>query len=239
MIRIVLVDDQAVVRAGFRMIFETAEDIEVVGEASSGRSAVPLVRRLQPDVVCMDVRMPEGDGIEATREITKADASSAPAVLVVTTFDVDEYLFGALEAGASGFVLKDSDPDELIEAVRRLARGAGLLDQAVTRRVLAEFRRRPRPADPSTVTDLLTARETEIVRVLGRGRTNEEIAVELGIESSTVKTHLGRAMSKIGTRDRLQTVIWAYQNGLVQIGGPTQGVVPPRRRPGPSGSVAR
>ena len=242
MIRIVLVDDQAVVRAGFRMIFETAEDIEVVGEASSGRSAVPLVRQLQPDVVCMDVRMPEGDGIEATREITKGDAPTAPtapAVLVVTTFDVDEYLFGALEAGASGFVLKDSDPDELIEAVRRLARGAGLLDQAVTRRVLAEFRRRPRPADPSTVTDLLTARETEIVRVLGRGRTNEEIAVELGIETSTVKTHLGRAMSKIGTRDRLQTVIWAYQNGLVQVGGPTQGVVPPRRRPGPSGVVPR
>lgn len=228
MIRVVLVDDQAVVRAGFRMIFGTADDIEVVGEASSGRSAIPLVQRLRPDVVCMDVRMPEGDGIEATRVLTEDRGGVAPAVLVITTFDLDEYVFGALEAGASGFVLKDSDPEDLIDAVRRLAGGAGLLDGAVTGRVLAEFRRRPRPVAPSSVaTELLTPREIEIVQVLGRGRTNEEIADELGIETSTVKTHLNRAMSKIGTRDRLQTVIWAYQNGVVLVDSQGEGSAAP------------
>jgi DNA-binding NarL/FixJ family response regulator len=212
----VLADDQSVVRAGFRVILELAGDIEVVGECADGPTAVRLARRLAPDVVCMDVRMPGGDGLSATREITSGNpGGSTPAVLVVTTFDLDEYVFGALEAGASGFVLKDTEPDDLIDAVRRLARGQGLVDQSVTRRVIAEFARR-RPAQPSADTaHELTARETDIVRLLAQGMSNAEIARELVIETSTVKSHLGRAMAKIGVRDRLQTVVWAYQNGMV------------------------
>jgi DNA-binding NarL/FixJ family response regulator len=228
-IRVALVDDQAVVRAGFRVILESAGDIEVVGEASTGSSAVPLVRRLAPDVVLMDVRMPGGDGITATREIVGgATGEKVPAVLVVTTFDLDDYVFGALEAGASGFILKDTEPDDLIDAVRRLAEGYGLVDQAVTRRVISEFaRRQGPPTRPPEVDELLTAREADIVSVLAQGRSNAEIARELSIETSTVKSHLSRAMAKIGTRDRLQTVIWAYQNGLAQPRPP--------QRPGPSG----
>jgi len=215
-IRVVLADDQSVVRAGFRVILELAGDIEVVGECADGPTAVRLARRLAPDVVCMDVRMPGGDGLSATREITSGNpGGSAPAVLVVTTFDLDEYVFGALEAGASGFVLKDTEPDDLIDAIRRLARGQGLVDQSVTRRVIAEFARR-RPAQPSAdAAHELTARETDIVRLLAQGMSNAEIARELVIETSTVKSHLGRAMAKIGVRDRLQTVVWAYQNGIV------------------------
>jgi DNA-binding NarL/FixJ family response regulator len=214
MIRVMLVDDQAVVRAGFRFLLEQADDIEVVAEASNGPTAVELARRHSPDVVCMDVRMPGGNGLEATREIVSAAAPS-PAVLVVTTFDLDEYVFGALEAGASGFILKDTEPDDLVDAVRRLANGYGLVDQAVTRRVIAEFARR-RPAHPpnADASHQLTARETDIVRLLAQGLSNAEIAKELVIETSTVKSHLGRVMAKIGVRDRLQTVVWAYQNGM-------------------------
>jgi DNA-binding NarL/FixJ family response regulator len=217
MIRVMLVDDQAVVRAGFRFLLEQADDIEVVAEASNGPMAVELARRHHPDVVCMDVRMPGGDGLAATREIVAAGPSGAPvpAVLVVTTFDLDEYVFGALEAGAGGFILKDCEPEELIDAVRRLADGQGLNDQSVTRRVIAEFaRRKARPETPSDVAPQLTAREAEIVRHLARGLSNAEIAEELVVETSTVKSHLGRAMAKVGARDRLQTVVWAYQNGL-------------------------
>ena len=217
MIRVVLADDQSVVRAGFRVILELAGDIEVVGECADGPTAVRLAGTLAPDVVCMDVRMPGGDGLAATREISSGSAS-APAVLVVTTFDLDEYVFGALEAGASGFILKDTEPDDLVDAVRRLARGQGLVDQAVTRRVIAEFARR-RPVHATVdATDQLTARETDIVRLLAQGMSNAEIARELVIETSTVKSHLGRAMAKIGVRDRLQTVVWAYQNGMVSKG---------------------
>jgi DNA-binding NarL/FixJ family response regulator len=213
-IRVVLADDQSVVRAGFRVILELAGDIEVVGECADGPTAVRLARRLAPDVVCMDVRMPGGDGLAATREITSGD-THAPAVLVVTTFDLDEYVFGALEAGASGFILKDTEPDDLVDAVRRLARGQGLVDQAVTHRVIAEFARR-RPVRPAAdAAHQLTAREMDIVRLLAQGMSNAEIARELVIETSTVKSHLGRAMAKIGVRDRLQTVVWAYQNGMV------------------------
>jgi DNA-binding NarL/FixJ family response regulator len=216
-IRVVLADDQSVVRAGFRVILELAGDIEVVGECADGPAAVQLARRLEPDVVCMDVRMPGGNGLAATREIVSGVADgSAPAVLVVTTFDLDEYVFGALEAGASGFILKDTEPDDLVDAVRRLANGYGLVDQAVTRRVITEFARR-RPAHPTNAdaSHQLTARETDIVRLLATGLSNAEIAKELFIETSTVKSHLGRAMAKIGVRDRLQTVVWAYQNGMV------------------------
>ncbi|RZT85849.1 LuxR family two component transcriptional regulator [Pseudonocardia sediminis] len=221
MIRVVLADDQTMVRTGFRVILELAGDIEVVGEASDGPAAVALARRLNPDVICMDVRMPGGNGLAATREIVDGAAPGAsPAVLVVTTFDLDEYVFGALEAGASGFVLKDTEPDNLVDAVRRLAGGHGLLDQTVTRRVIAEFaRRRPAPIAEPVAAQQLTARETDIVRLLARGLSNAEIAAELVIETTTVKSHLGRAMTKIGVRDRVQTVVWAYRNGMVPRDG--------------------
>ncbi len=217
MISVLLVDDQSVVRAGLQVILESASDIEVIGEASSGPSAVALAQRLAPDVVCMDIRMPGGDGIAATRAIVDADLANAPAVLVVTTFDLDEYVFGALEAGASGFVLKDADPDDLIDAVRALADGRGLVDSAVTRRVIAEFGRRISQPPHDNAVDVLTPREADIVRVLAQGRSNAEIAAELFVEPSTVKSHLTRAMAKIGTRDRLQTVVWAYQHGLARL----------------------
>jgi DNA-binding NarL/FixJ family response regulator len=217
MIRVVLVDDQAVVRAGFRVILESEPDIVVVGEAAGGREAVDVVDGTRPDVVVMDVRMPAGNGIDATRAIVsrdaEGDASRAPAVLVVTTFDLDEHVFGALEAGASGFVLKDSDPEELIAAVRALAAGRGAIDSATTRRVIVEFARR-RAATPPEPNDL-TPRESDIVRLLGDGLSNEEIGARLFIETSTVKSHLTRVMGKLGTRDRLQTVVWAYRSGLL------------------------
>ncbi|GAB4085679.1 response regulator transcription factor [Myceligenerans cantabricum] len=225
MIRTLLVDDQTVVRAGYRVLLEDAGDIEVVGEASNGPAAIRAAARLRPDVVCMDVRMPGGDGIAATRQILAAAPApggaglggSVPAVLVVTTFDLDDYVFGALEAGASGFLLKDCEPEELVMAIRRLAAGEAMVDQAVTRRVITEFARRTRKAEPPPeVAGALTERETEIVRLLARGMSNAEIAGELHVETSTVKSHLGRAMTKIGTRDRVQTVVWAYRHGLAE-----------------------
>ncbi|KGM13533.1 response regulator [Cellulomonas bogoriensis] len=217
MIRVALVDDQAVVRAGFRVLLEDHEDLEVVGEASSGPEAVTMVRRTRPDVVCMDVRMPGGDGLTATRQIVAGRDGDLPAVLVVTTFDLDDYVFGALEAGASGFILKDCDPDDLAHAVRRLAQGQGMVDQAVTRRVIAEFaRRRPAP-EPDHAAGLLTPRERDIVRLLAEGMSNAEIAAALHVEPSTVKSHLGRAMTKLDTRDRLQTVVWAYRTGVATL----------------------
>ncbi|MFV2195439.1 response regulator [Nocardiopsis sp. LOL_012] len=217
MIRVLLVDDQSIVRAGFRVILDLAEGIEVVGECSDGPAAVEAALRLKPDVVCMDVRMPGGDGLSATREILDRSAGAPPEILVITTFDLDEYVFGALEAGAAGFVLKDTEPDDLVDAVRRLARGQGLVDGAVTRRVMAEFaRRRPPDGADSAASDLLTAREADIVRLLARGMSNAEIARTLFVETSTVKSHLGRVMAKAGTRDRLQTVVWAYRTGLAR-----------------------
>lgn len=218
MIRVVLVDDQAVVRMGFRVLLEEHGDIKVIGEASGGREAVEVARRYRPDVVLMDLRMPQGDGISATREITSwsfpSSAEPRIAVLVVTTFDMDEDVFGALEAGAHGFVLKDCEPEELVDAVRRLAAGDGLVDSSVTRRVIAEFaRRRPRHSTVDA-THVLTPRELDIVRLLAGGLSNAEIAQELFVETSTVKSHLTRAMMKIGARDRVQTVVWAHRNGL-------------------------
>ncbi|MCA2213005.1 response regulator [Jidongwangia harbinensis] len=215
MITVLLADDQAMLRAGFRSLIELADDITVVGEATDGPDAVRMARLLRPDVVCMDVRMPGGDGLTATREIV-GTLDPAPAVLVLTTYELDEYVFGALEAGASGFLLKDADVDTLLDAIRRLAAGQGMVDQAVTRRVIVEFARRRRAATPAdTGSDVLTAREAEIVRLLADGLSNAEIAAELVVEVSTVKSHLSRAMAKIGTRDRVQTVIWAYRSGLI------------------------
>ncbi|WP_250032714.1 response regulator [Paractinoplanes maris] len=222
MITVLLVDDQPLLRAGFRSLIELAEDIQIVGEASSGPDAVALARRLHPDVVCMDVRMPGGNGLDATRAIVN-EIDPPPAVLVLTTFELDEYLFGALEAGASGFLLKDADMDDLIEAIRRLAAGEGMVDQTVTRRVIAEFARRRRAMPTSTaaaVDHLLTSRENEIVRLLAEGLSNAEIAAELVVEVSTVKSHLSRAMAKIGARDRVQTVIWAYRHGVAPLDPP-------------------
>jgi len=232
-IRVVLVDDQSIVRAGFRVVLETAGGIEVVGEASGGREAVALVGRLDPDVVVMDVRMPGGDGIEATRAIARPDAAAdpaagdarapdarapdarTPAVLVATTFHLDEYVFGALEAGARGFVLKDAEPEEFIQAVRALAAGHAALDGVTTRRVMAEFTRRRAASAVHPGADVLTPREQDIVRLLGDGLSNDEIGARLVIETSTVKSHLTRIMTKLATRDRLQTVVWGYRSGLL------------------------
>jgi DNA-binding NarL/FixJ family response regulator len=215
MIKVLLVDDQAVVRAGFRVLLEDAGDIEVVGEASNGPSAVVAAAQFKPDVICMDVRMPGGDGLAATREIAAEREGETPAILIVTTFGLDEYVFGALEAGASGFIMKDCEPEELVDAVRKLADGKGLVDQAVTHRVIAEFAKRRRVEPDPVAAEMLTTREHEIVLLLARGMSNAEIAKELFVEPSTVKSHLGRAMMKIGARDRVQTVVWAYENGLV------------------------
>lgn len=218
MTRVVLVDDQAVVRAGFTVILQS-EGLEVVGEASNGADAVRVARRERPDVVCMDVRMPGGDGITATRELAGPGVADPVPVLVVSTFDLDDYVFGALEAGASGFLLKDAEPEVLVDAVRRVAAGDGLVDQALTRRVIDEFARRRGPvvADPAA-TGLLTAREQEIVALLCRGSSNAEIAAALFLEPSTVKSHLSRIMTKTGARDRVQLVVWAYDSGLVVPG---------------------
>ncbi|MDR7274832.1 response regulator transcription factor [Catenuloplanes atrovinosus] len=218
MITVLLADDQPMLRAGFRSLIELAGDIRVVGEAADGPEAVRMARLLRPDVVCMDVRMPGGSGLDATREIVTG-LDPAPAVLVLTTFELDEYIFGALEAGASGFLLKDCDMDTLTDAVRRLAAGQGMVDHAVTRRVIVEFARRRQAAPPADAraADTLTARETDIVRLLAAGLSNAEIAAELFVEVSTVKSHLSRAMAKIGARDRVQTVIWAYRSGLLPV----------------------
>lgn len=217
MITVLLADDQPMLRAGFRSLIELAGDITVVGEAVDGPDAVRMARLLKPDVVCMDVRMPGGDGLTATREIV-GTLDPAPAVLVLTTYELDEYVFGALEAGASGFLLKDAEVDTLVDAIRRLAAGQGMVDQAVTRRVIVEFARRRRATAPAGIgPDLLTAREAEIVRLLAGGLSNAEIAAELVVEVSTVKSHLSRAMTKIGARDRVQTVIWAYRSGLLPL----------------------
>ena len=205
MIEVVLVDDQAVIRAGFRILLEENEDITVVGEASGGREAVRVVRATQPDVVCMDLRMTEGDGLTATRQIVSEREGGTPSVLVVTTFDMD----------ADGFILKDCEPEELVDAVRRLASGYGLVDQSVTRRVIAEFARRQGRVENREALGVLTEREREVIQLLAGGMSNAEIAAALVVETSTVKSHLTRILPKIGARDRVQAVVWAFRNGLV------------------------
>jgi DNA-binding NarL/FixJ family response regulator len=216
---VLIVDDQALVRAGFRMILEAEEDMEVVGEAADGREAVTEARRLRPDVVLMDVCMPEVDGIEATRRLLAEDASAAKIVML-TTFDMDEYVYDALRAGASGFLLKDVPPEQLVDGIRAVARGDALLAPSVTRRVIEEFVRRP-PASVRTLPpklEELTARELEVLKLIARGLSNAEIASELFVSETTVKTHVAHVLMKLELRDRVQAVVAAYESGLVEPG---------------------
>ena len=218
-LRILIVDDQALVRAGFRMILEAEEDIEVVGEAADGREAVAETERLNPDVVLMDVRMPEVDGIEATRRLLAQDAVSAKVVML-TTFDMDEYVYEALRAGASGFLLKDVPPEQLVAGIRAVGSGDALLAPSVTRRVIEEFVRRPPDSvrKPPAALDDLTAREVEVLKLIARGLANAEIAKELVVSETTVKTHVAHVLMKLQLRDRVQAVVFAYESGLVQPG---------------------
>jgi DNA-binding NarL/FixJ family response regulator len=215
-IRVLLVDDQALVRGGFRMILRSEPDIEVVGEAGDGEQAVAMAVRLLPHVVLMDVRMPVLDGIEATRRIVSRCPDAR--ILILTTFDLDEHVYAALDAGASGFLLKDIVPEQLGEAVRVVAAGDALLAPSVTRRLVAEFARQRRPAGPRAAgrVEQLTEREAEVLAQLARGLTNQEIAACLGVGETTVKTHVAHLLGKLGLRDRVQAVIFAYEEGLVR-----------------------
>ena len=217
-IRVLLVDDQALIRAGFRMILDAEEDMEVVGECADGTQAVDSVKRLNPDVVLMDIRMPEMDGIEATKRLVEHDGDSLK-VLMLTTFDLDEYVYDALRAGASGFLLKDVPADQLVEGIRIVAGGEALLAPSVTSRLIREFSRTP-PSQrelPATLEDL-TPRELEVFRLLARGLSNAEIAEELVVSETTVKTHVARVLMKLGVRDRVQAVVLAYESGVVAPG---------------------
>ncbi len=214
-IRIVIVDDQAMIRAGLRMIVETEPGMEVVGEAADGREAIVVARRTRPDIVLMDISMPRLDGLSAARELL--DTPSPPKVITLTTFDSDENLYAALQAGTSGFLLKVSPPEQLIEAIRVVHAGDALLDPAVTSRVIATFAGRREPA-PSPLLAELTPRELEVLRLLARGITNAEIAAELYVGEATVKTHVARVLMKLGLRDRAQAVVFAYETGVVRPG---------------------
>jgi len=219
-IRILVVDDQALVRSGFHLILDSEPDFEVVGEAADGQEAIDLTRRLRPDVVLMDVRMPRMDGVEATRTLV---ADGASRVLILTTFDLDEHLFAAVRAGASGFLLKDVPPDDLALAVRAVARGDALIEPRMTRRLLEEFARQPSadraPRTPAGVGEQLTARELEVFQAVARGHSNAEIAEELYISETTVKTHVAHILTKLDLRDRIQAVVLAYESGLLPPGG--------------------
>ncbi|WP_169164590.1 response regulator [Cellulomonas taurus] len=217
MIRVLIADDQPLVRAGLSALLAAEPGIEVVGTAADGDEAVRLARELMPDVVCLDVRMPGRDGISAAKELCGPELGLS--VLVLTTFDLDEYVFAALEAGASGFLLKDAEPETIVHAVREVAAGRGTLDQTLTHRVLREFaeRRRLQPVSLRRGADLLTGRERDILLLLAQGMSNEEIAEQLVVEVSTVKSHLARMMPKLGVRSRLQAVVWAYQNRVVTV----------------------
>jgi DNA-binding NarL/FixJ family response regulator len=215
-IRVIVVDDQHVVRSGFQTILDNQPDIEVIGEASNGLEAVEIAQRLRPDVVLMDIRMPVLDGIEATRRLAGLDVTDPVRVLVLTTFDLDDYVYDALRAGASGFLLKDATRDELLNAVRVVAGGDALLAPTVTRRLIADFIQRPRsgPLDPARL-DALTQREREVLVLIARGMSNAEIAAELIVGEATVKSHVAHVLMKLHLRDRIQAVILAYELGIV------------------------
>jgi DNA-binding NarL/FixJ family response regulator len=212
-IRVLIADDQEMVRTGFRMIVDSQPDMEVVGEAADGAEAVALARRLRPDVCLFDIRMPRMDGLEATRALAGPGAEDPPRIVIVTTFDMDEYVYGALRGGAVGFLLKDSGPALLVDAVRAAANGGSLVSPSITVRLLERLARpRPVPAEPR---EPLTDRELDVVKLVARGRTNEEIAGELFVSLSTVKTHLGSLYRKLDTRNRVETAAWAWESGFM------------------------
>ena len=218
MIRVLIADDQALVRGGFRLILDAQKDIEVVGEAADGHEALALARELEPDVVLMDVRMPDLDGIEATQRLLESNRS--PRVLMLTTFDLSEYVYQAMKAGASGFLLKDVRPEQLAEAVRVVAAGEALLAPAITRRLIEEFVHRPPPGAraPAELAQL-TDRELEVLKLVAQGHSNAQLAASLVLSEATVKTHLTHILAKLNLRDRVQAVVLAYESGLVQPGG--------------------
>jgi DNA-binding NarL/FixJ family response regulator len=218
-IRVLLADDQPLVRAGLSALVNMEADLEVVGEATNGDEALSMALALRPDVACLDIRMPGRDGISVARELCGPDVEDPIPVLVLTTFDLDDYVFGALEAGVSGFLLKDAEPDAITTAIRQVAVGNGTIDQTLTRRIMREFvqRRSLQPVTTSHESDLLTGREQEILRLLAQGMSNEEIARDLFVQTSTVKSHLARMLPKLGVRSRLQAVVWAYQNRFVDL----------------------
>jgi DNA-binding NarL/FixJ family response regulator len=221
-IKVLIVDDQAMVRQGFGALLAAQSDIVVVGDAEDGEAGLAKARELGPDVVLMDVRMPRMDGLEATRRLLGGRPpldDSGPRVLILTTFDLDDYVYEALRAGASGFLLKDAPAADLVNAVRVVAAGDGLLAPTVTRRLIAEFAARPHTDRPRpTALNALTPRETEVLRLVARGRSNQEITEELVVAEQTVKTHIGRILAKLGLRDRAQAVVFAYECGLVAVG---------------------
>jgi DNA-binding NarL/FixJ family response regulator len=216
-IRVLLADDQAMVRAGFRMILGSEPDIEVVGEAENGEQAAAATRRLRPDVVLMDIQMPGGDGLRATRRITES-TDLISRVVILTTFERDEYVFEAMQSGASGFLLKNAPPEELIHAVRVVAAGDALLAPSVTRRIIEQFARRPVEPEVRERLDSLTQREREVLVMLARGNSNAELAAELFVTEGTIKTHVSSLLTKLGLRDRVQAVVLAYESGLVRPG---------------------
>ncbi|TDD65824.1 response regulator [Actinomadura rubrisoli] len=218
MIKVLLADDQVLVRAGFRALLAAQADIEVVGEASDGEEAVARARSLRPDVILMDIRMPGVDGLTATRRIASDERLDGVKIVILTTFELDEYVFEALRGGASGFLVKDTEPVELIHAVRAVAAGDALLSPSVTRRLIAEFAARAKEPSPSPRLNALTDREREVMTLVGEGLSNEEIAARLVVSPATAKTHVSRTMVKLGARDRAQLVVFAYESGLVKPG---------------------
>jgi DNA-binding NarL/FixJ family response regulator len=224
MIRVVVADDQALVRAGFRVLIDSAPDIEVVAEAGDGAEAVDLTRAHRPDVILMDIRMPVMDGLEATRRVVELELEPAGRVLILTTFDLDEYVFAALKAGASGFLLKDTPPADLLTGIRIIAAGEALLAPSITKQLIQQYMRRAEP--PTQLTDVqldaLTDRETEVLAHVAKGWSNAEIAAKLYVTPATVKTHLSRLLMKLGARDRAQLIIVAYESGLVSARRPQE-----------------
>ncbi|MGH2826984.1 MAG: response regulator [Actinomycetota bacterium] len=218
MISVLLADDQALVRGGFRALLDAQEDIEVVGEAADGEEAVSLARTLSPNVVLMDIRMPGMDGLQATRTIAGDEALKDVRVVILTTFDLDEYVFEALRVGASGFLVKSTEPAELVHAVRVVSTGDALLSPGVTKRLVAEFAERAKEPGPAPALELLTEREREVMGLVAEGLSNEEIAERLVVSPATAKTHVSRAMVKLGARDRAQLVVFAFESGLARPG---------------------
>jgi DNA-binding NarL/FixJ family response regulator len=219
MVKVLIADDQALVRTGFRMILDAEDDVEVTGEAADGLEAIAAAQSERPDVILMDVRMPNMNGIEATRRLVDKDDVDPIRVLILTTFDLDEYVYDALRAGASGFLLKDAPPEDLVQAVRVVARGEGLIAPSITKRLIEEIAQRPpQHSAPPEALRSLTQRELEVLQLVARGLSNQEIAKELFVSETTVKTHVGRVLMKLGVRDRVQAVVLAYELGIVRPG---------------------